>query len=206
MRTNRMIRIASAALVAVLCSAWSQAQGGASTPGAVAGSEHHRMQAHVIAPPAGRVVLEQLRALYRAVARYVDAEAAEFDGYTRARGCSAGTLGAEGIAFTHAEFLSAPSPALASPPVLLYESRADGDLRFLGVEYRVPLKVWHESGHVGRPQLFGRRFAVDESQPDQPSYRLRVWIGQYNPNGVFADLNPLVACPGEHDAVADPTP
>lgn len=77
---------------------------------------------------------------------------------------------------------------LLEPEALMYEPQADASLRFVGVEYIVPIEAWTGSG---RPVLFDREFSRNEALG---LYTLHVWIGKTNPSGIFADWNPDVSC------------
>jgi len=135
----------------------------------------------------------ELAALFGAVAAFAEVEVATAAGYEPASDCMVGNLGAQGIHYANGALFE-PTVALETPQLLMYEPRADGSLRFIGVEYLVFQQAWHEAGHVGRPTLFGQTFGLNETLLDEPFYLLHVWIGQFNPSGLFADWNPLVDC------------
>lgn len=79
-------------------------------------------------------------------------------------------------------------PTLLEPEALMYEPQADQSLRFVGVEYIVPIDAWVGSD---RPVLFDREFSRNDALG---LYTLHVWIGKTNPSGMFADWNPDVSC------------
>ncbi len=141
----------------------------------------------------------ELKALYQAVEPYLDVHHAIAAGYAAWPGCTEGALGAHGVRFVRDERLE-PTIVAGTPQALMYEPRADGSLRFVGVEYRVDQHAWHDAGHEDRPVLFGQAFRVSDTDPDAPFYVLHVWIGQFNPLGVFAAWNPLVGCDYEGTA------
>jgi hypothetical protein len=143
-----------------------------------------------------------LTALHDAVAAFADVEQATAAGYGPSSDCMAGGHGAQGIHYAK-DVLFEPSVDLETPQLLMYEPRADGSLRFVGVEYLVFQQAWHDAGHVGRPTLLGQTFGLNDTLLDEPFYLLHVWIGQFNPSGLFANWNPLVAC-GD-TAAGDPT-
>jgi hypothetical protein len=142
-------------------------------------------------------VARDLTALHGAVAAFVDVDEAIAAGYGPASACMSGDLGAQGIHFGK-DALFEPAVVLETPQLLMYEPQADGSLRFLGVEYLVFQQAWHDAGHTERPTLFGQVFDLNETLLDEPFYLLHVWMGQFNPSGLFANWNPLVAC--RHDA------
>ena len=135
-----------------------------------------------------------LVALYEAVAPFADAEAAAAAGYGVASECMVSDHGAQGIHWANGDLMASADVIAHEPQLLMYEPGADGSLRFLGVEYLVFQQAWHDAGHDERPVLFGQTFGLNETLLDEPFYLLHVWIGQFNPSGVFADWNPLVDC------------
>jgi hypothetical protein len=138
-------------------------------------------------------VARDLIALHGAVAAFAVVDEAIAAGYEPASACMTGDLGAQGIHFGKDDLFE-PSVVLETPQLLMYEPQADGSLRFLGVEYLVFQQAWHDAGHVERPTLFGKTFDLNETLLDEPFYLLHVWLGQFNPSGLFANWNPLVAC------------
>lgn len=76
----------------------------------------------------------------------------------------------------------------SKPEALVYEMRADGRLKLVGVEYI----VLRDDSEVA-PQLFGRSF---HAHPVLPLWVLHAWVWKPNPLGMFEDWNPRVAlCP-----------
>ena len=74
------------------------------------------------------------------------------------------------------------------PELLLYEPQKDGTLRFVAVEYIVPLDAWTSAQP---PRLFGQQFHRNEAFG---IWALHVWHMRHNPSGMFADWNPKVTC------------
>jgi hypothetical protein len=150
------------------------------------------------APPlratqAAAALARDFTTLRAAVAAFADVDQAASAGYGPSSECMTSEDGAQGIHYAN-EALFEPAVAVEAPQLLMYEPLADGSLRFLGVEYLVFQKAWHDAGHVERPVLFGRTFDLNETLLDEPFYLLHVWLSQFNPNGVFANWNPLVDC------------
>ena len=81
------------------------------------------------------------------------------------------------------------------PEALIYEDQ-NRRMRLLGVEYVVIAEAWHANNQMP-PVLMGQLFNYVGS-PNRygiPAfYELHVWAWKNNPNGTFADWNPLVAC------------
>ena len=76
------------------------------------------------------------------------------------------------------------------PEAMVYEIKAGGRLKLVGVEYIVPENLVDPANP---PNLFGHAFHHHEFLP---VYVLHVWIWKDNPSGLFADFNPTVrACP-----------
>jgi hypothetical protein len=74
------------------------------------------------------------------------------------------------------------------PEALIFEPQAGGGMRFVGVEYLVPIALWNQPE---LPRLFGREFS---EVVGFGVYGLHVWIERENPRGLFAPWNPDVSC------------
>lgn len=86
----------------------------------------------------------------------------------------------------------------ARPEVLVYESRPDGSLKLVAVEYWVSAPDWEAAGNTEPPQLFGRQFdtiGVPNRLGTGAFYALHAWIWKPNPAGMFTMWNPEVSCP-----------
>lgn len=138
-------------------------------------------------------LLHEMEVLYAAVEPFRDVGAALEAGYAAASPCMSAELGAQGIHYAK-DALFVTELVADTPQLLMYEPRPDGTLQFIGVEYLVFQAAWHAAGFEERPSLFGQEFGLNEVLLDEPFYLLHVWIGQFNPAGLFADWNPLVAC------------
>lgn len=82
-----------------------------------------------------------------------------------------------------------------SPEAMVYELTPDGKDRLVAAEYIVPQELVEDAAgkpvHV--PELYGQMF---HKHPTLPLYVLHAWLWEPNPNGMFADFNPMVgACP-----------
>ena len=83
------------------------------------------------------------------------------------------------------------------PEALVYEPREDGTLILVAFEYLVFADKW-DPQETGRPAptLFGQPFMLMSNIPDTPPvWGLHLWLWSYNPEGLFANFNPLVSCP-----------
>lgn len=83
------------------------------------------------------------------------------------------------------------SPAVEKPQILLYERKADGTYKLNGVEFIVPYALYSRDSTP--PVLFGRRLVREDNLN---FWFLHVWAWSDNGDGVFADFNPSVTCPG----------
>lgn len=140
--------------------------------------------------------LKQLRELRAVLAPFEDVKAATAAGYEQATPCMSGPQGAMGIHFINGGLFANPALDPLRPEALMYEPRRDGTLRLVGAEYLVFQAAWHAAGNKAPPALLGQEFHLNTTLLDEPFYLLHVWVWQYNPLGLFANWNPLVACPG----------
>jgi hypothetical protein len=93
------------------------------------------------------------------------------------------------------------------PEALVYEPTGDGAMILVAFEYLVFADVWDPEDE-GReaPVLFDQEFHLKTNIPDTPPvWTLHIWLWKSNPEGVFADYNPLVFCPDDQP-VTDMTP
>lgn len=77
-----------------------------------------------------------------------------------------------------------------APEALVYEVRADGGYKLVGVEYIAPYDA------ENRPRLFGRDFDETWIGPDIHLWTLHAWVWREHPLDVLSTWNPAVApCP-----------
>jgi hypothetical protein len=88
-----------------------------------------------------------------------------------------------------------------TPEMLLYERRADGELRLVGVEYLVFKAAWERVHGVGAaaPTVLGQPLPFSSHTfvtggPSIDHYELHVWLWAENPLGMFSPWNPNVTC------------
>ena len=146
-------------------------------------AEHHHS-------PEVRRLLAEVR---QATAQYHDIEAAFDDGYVLDPHCvSAEDLGAPpehgdmGFHLVNFDLLDDQFDPL-TPEILVYEERPDGKLHLVAVEY---VTLSEEPPAFAGEVEFG-------PFPPMGGWALHAWVWLGNPNGVFADLNPNVVCPGQ---------
>lgn len=127
-----------------------------------------------------------LDALRRATSSYTSFAAAQAAGYSeRLTDCMADSTGGMGYHYGKTAFIDG-NARLLEPEILMYEPQADGSLRFVGIEFVVPL-----SASATAPSLFGLEFHRNEAFQ---LWVLHVWLYKDNPSGMFADWNPTVSC------------
>lgn len=132
--------------------------------------------------------LDQLRSATRAFASVDTAAAA---GYVReVRDCLVHEHhGAMGYHHTNSRLLDA-RVEVDRPEILLYERLPDGRYRLNGVEFIVPYRFWPRDSVP--PAVMGQ---VMKREDNLKFFYLHVWAWTPNPDGVFADFHPDIACP-----------
>jgi hypothetical protein len=185
--------VAATAIALAIGIVWGMDDAGGEGGVALGAAEREALLAQVRETQAEATLARDLATLHAAVAAFADAGQAAAVGYGPASECMSSELGSQGIHYAN-DALFEPSVALETPQLLMYEPLADGSLRFIGVEYLVFQQAWHDAGHEDRPTLLGQTFGLNETLLDEPFYLLHVWVGQFNPSGVFADWNPLIDC------------
>lgn len=75
------------------------------------------------------------------------------------------------------------------PEFLVYEPGPEGQMRLVAVEYVVPFD--ERPSDAAAPRLFGHEFHPNETFA---VWAFHVWAWRHNPDGIFADWNPLVSC------------
>lgn len=137
-----------------------------------------------------------VKAARQATAPFADRAAAEAAGYVHMQGCVSGPQdGAMGMHYVNDDLIGDGELDAAHPEILIY-APGDRDLQFVGVEYYVIAEDWAAT-HEGSPELMGELFnyvGAPNRYGDPPFFELHAWVGQDNPNGMFADWNPTVSC------------
>ena len=127
-----------------------------------------------------------LDALRRVTQSYTSFAAAQAAGYTeRLTDCMADATGGMGYHYGKVSFIDG-NARLQEPEILMYEPQPDGSLRFVGIEFVVPL-----SASATPPSLFGLQFHKNDAFQ---LWVLHVWLYKENPSGMFSDWNPTVSC------------
>ncbi|MCZ6589767.1 MAG: hypothetical protein O7B98_01335 [Alphaproteobacteria bacterium] len=97
---------------------------------------------------------------------------------------------------THTDFLN--------PAILLYEPRADGTLKLVGVENLVFLNAWHAAGNAAPPSFAGRSYdtmadyagtEADEAHHFEPHHDQHIYFAKSaNPRDQLNPFNTSVTC------------
>ncbi len=121
-------------------------------------------------------------------ALYHDIGTALADGFTPIGGCVALPEG-QAMGF-HYRLVSRIDQTVdpAEPELIIYLPNEDGELELVAVEYIVPF-----TGSNPAPELFGQTFHYSAVRN---RYELHAWLWRNNPDGIFADYNPKLRCPG----------
>ncbi len=151
---------------------------------------------------AGASSPDGLQAAKAATARYHSFEQALKDGYTVAGEPCVPPVGprspAMGIHAINPALMADPTIDPLQPELLLYIPDKHGKLRLVGAEYWKADADQDLATSRDRPSLFGQAFdgPMPGHNPTMPvHYDLHVWFWEENPFGLFAPVNPNLACP-----------
>lgn len=190
-------------LVALALAAAALAPGVAGAhDGAVGDDRGHGHHDHPVAEHHGD--RHAARLVRRATQAYRDVEVAEADGYGQFLTCVREPgVGAMGTHWVNGDLVGDTVLDPQRPEAVMYETKRNGRLRLVGVEYIVFQDAW-DAEHEHPPTLFGRPFHLTTS-PNRyglpPFYALHLWAWKHNPAGTFANWNARVTC--DH-AAGDP--
>ena len=93
------------------------------------------------------------------------------------------------------------------PEALVYEPDGKGNMNLVAFEYLIFADKW-DPNNTGRPapMLFDRPMHLNTRIPNTPPvWTMHLWLWTDNPNGLFADYNPIVFCPAGQP-ITDMTP
>lgn len=132
---------------------------------------------------------QQLAALRAATAQYHDFDAATQPGMWEVPvpsplECLDGATGGMGYHFVNPNNIGVLDPT--RPQALIYEPERDGSMRLVAVEYIV-----FAPQSAPAPVLFDQEFHWNSRFQ---IWALHAWVWRGNPDGVFADYNPIVSC------------
>lgn len=130
-----------------------------------------------------------LTAMAEATGRYHDLELAKREGFVFLHGCEVrGDEGPVGIVYIHVGRLMDGVIDPAAPDGLIYEPRKNDKPKLIGVEFAMPYALW---SNQQPPSFLGRTFQAED---EFGVWGLHVWLWTVNPEGLFAESNPRVAC------------
>lgn len=136
----------------------------------------------------------QVAALRRATARFHRTEVAQEAGYHLLDGldhCFTNPpVGDMGFHYIDAASLDLTLDAL-HPEAMVYAPGPNGQLKLGAVEYIVPAEAWDEAGNTAPPRVLDHDLHLNEALG---VYVLHAWVWINNPDGMFEDWNPDVAC------------
>lgn len=144
---------------------------------------------------------DELRAMLHdvrdATVGFRDLDAAEEAGYGKFLDCFTNTSDVGmGQHFVNGEFVGDDVLDPLTPEALVYEPQADGTLALVALEYLVFEDQWTSDEP---PTLFGQEFHLRTNIPETPPvWALHIWLWTHNPDGLFADYNPIVFCPEDY--------
>jgi hypothetical protein len=146
--------------------------------------------AQTTALPAKAETNRALATLRRVTARYHDLNAAIADGFVFLHECEERPgEGPVGIVYIHFDRLLDGRIDPALPDGLVYEPAAvNGKPKLVAAEFAVPYALWTDPEP---PQFQGATF---QSEDEFGVYGLHAWVWRHNPEGMFAESNPLVSC------------
>jgi hypothetical protein len=125
--------------------------------------------------------------LRRVTAKYQDLERAIADGFVLLHECETRPdEGPVGTVYVHVGRLLDGKIDPASPDALIYEPRANGRPRLVGVEFAIPYALAPEA-----PTFFGHSFQPED---EFGVFALHIWVWRNSPEGLFAESNPRVSC------------
>jgi hypothetical protein len=140
----------------------------------------------------------QLVQAWSATAKFHSVNTARKAGYEPVGPCVQTPAGALGIPYGNFALLNDGTVDPRKPEALLYEPRADGGLRLVGVEYILIDRDKDPATDDDRPTLFGQAFDGPTAEPQAGlpvHYDLEVWLWRHNADGLFATFNRNVHCP-----------
>jgi hypothetical protein len=157
-----------------------------------------------ISPQVSRLIADGREA----TAGYRDSSTIEDASYEKFLDCFVNTqIGGMGQHYVNGDLAGDDVLDPMKPEVLVYEPTEKGDMILVALEYLVFASQW-DPNNTGRdaPVLFDQSFHLETDIPNTPPvWALHLWLWTDNPEGLFADYNPLVFCPA-NQPITDMTP
>lgn len=130
-----------------------------------------------------------LLTIKRVTAPYRDINAAIADGFVLLHGCEErGEERPVGAVYVHMGRLVDGRIDPSLPDALIYEPLANGKLTLVGAEFAIPYSLWTRDK---APVFDGATF---QREDEFGVFALHAWVWRRNPNGMYAETNPLVTC------------
>lgn len=146
-------------------------------------------------------LIQQVRA---ATAKYHDLDTALEEGYGKFLECfQHGEGRGMGQHYVNGDLVGDAILDPLQPEAVVYEPLADGRMVMVAFEYIVFADVWDPNNEDREPPtLFGQEFSLKTNIPDTPPlWALHAWLWTHNPEGLFADFNPIVVCPADQPSI-----
>ena len=157
-----------------------------------------------LTPEVSRMVAD----VRQATAGFRDFSGIEKDGYGKFLDCFTNNqVGGMGQHYVNGDLVGDDALDPMKPEALVYEPDAKGNMNLVAFEYLVFASKW-DPNNTGRPAptLLGQTMHLKTNIPDTPPvWTLHLWLWTDNPNGLFADFNPIVFCPAGQP-ITDLTP
>jgi len=201
-KRSLLFLVASVSLLTVLAfSGIAQAQDATPEP---SHSDMPDMTDMPITPEVGKLISD----VRQATAGFRDFKGIEKAGYGKFLDCFVNkNIGGMGQHYVNGDLVGDDVVDPMKPEALVYEPTEDGQMNLVAFEYLVFADKW-DPNKTGReaPVIFDRPFHLMTTIPNTPPvWALHIWLWTSNPNGVFADFNPLVFCP-TNQPITDRTP
>jgi hypothetical protein len=135
---------------------------------------------------------QKLAILRRVTARYHNLNVALADGFVLLHPCEVRPgEGAVGAVYVHFGRVMDGLNDLETPDALIYDESGDERPRLVGVEFAIPYALWTKKEP---PTFLGRTFQPED---EFGVFALHAWVWRANPNGMFAEAHPGIACAEE---------
>jgi len=132
-----------------------------------------------------QTTLDELQQVKAATAKYSTIKNAFNDGYADI-GLKLENMGYH---FLKSELVT-PVFNVSKPPILVYNKKSNGNYELVAVEYAIPIDP--QSPHTPPKGFTGDADEWDFNTLNTGWWTLHAWIWEFNPDGVFKPMNPLV--------------
>ncbi len=203
------LTLLATACIVLLLPLVAQAQDATETPTSPQMSDMTEMsmsddQPPVISPEVSKLVA----AVRHATAGFRDFSTVKGAGYGKFLDCFTNReVGGMGQHYVNGDLLGDDVLDPMKPEALVYEPTEDGQNILVAFEYLVFASKW-DPQNTGRPapELFGQQMHLMTNIPNTPPvWALHLWLWTDNPDGLFANFNPIAFCPS-NQPITDMTP